>query len=199
MNNKDVSAEKYEKLIEVLETILDKTEWQTTTSKKFKQDLFHWFVDFGKGKTCLELGTHKGQTTKVLSLIFDEVFTINHGDHTAAIEFNSDRDNITFLKHDLYTEKWWENVPRADVIFIDAMHETNAVIADVENSLKIYSPGKKYFIFDDYGLIQPVRVAINRLLFGPIKKLVEIGHEKGYKFTENHLLLEAEGLICMEN
>jgi hypothetical protein len=184
---------------DVLKTIPDKTEWQTTTSHKFKLDVFHFFKEMGKGRSCLELGTHKGQTTKVLSLIFDEVFTINHGDHSAAMEFNADRTNINFLKHDLYSEKWWENVPRADVIFIDALHETKAVLMDVENSLKIYSPDKKYFIFDDYGLIQSVRMAINKLLFGPLSKVCTIGEPKGHKFTENHLLLDSEGLICIEN
>ena len=49
----------------------DKHTNPTTTSNKFKTDVWDFFKDF-KDKVCVEFGTHKGQTTKILSYCFKQ-------------------------------------------------------------------------------------------------------------------------------
>ena len=43
----------------------DKHQNMTTTSFKFKRDVWEFFQNF-QDKIAVEFGTHKGQTTKVL-------------------------------------------------------------------------------------------------------------------------------------
>ena len=42
----------------------DKHDNPSTTSFKFKKDLYEFFKD-SKDKVCVEFGTHKGQTTRI--------------------------------------------------------------------------------------------------------------------------------------
>ena len=47
----------------------DKIQNMTTTSLKFKRDVWEFFQGF-QDKVAVEFGTHKGQTTKILSHFF---------------------------------------------------------------------------------------------------------------------------------
>ena len=51
----------------------DKTQNLSTTSLKFKKDVWNFFQDF-KEKNALELGTHKGQTSRLFSYLFKYLF-----------------------------------------------------------------------------------------------------------------------------
>jgi hypothetical protein len=104
-------------------------------------------------------------------------------------------DNITFIKADLYNESW--QLPKADVVFIDAGHEYHHVISDINNSLKHLD--NPIFIFDDYGLPPgEVRKAIlEKVEDGSLKLNKFIGesaedlvHAGGTKF------IDKEGCIC---
>jgi len=183
---------------ELLKHIPDKTENNTTTSHKFKRELYEFFKEFSN-ETVVELGTHRGQTTRILSHIFKKVYTINQSSDGYAEELNKDRTNIEYIVADLYKDNWWEKIPTADVFFIDAQHTYDAVLYDIEKCLSIQSPAKKYIIFDDYGLLEPVRSAINTaLLSGQLIKVKEIGHPAGTRITPEHYFSASEGLICME-
>ena len=62
---------------ELKKSLVDKTSNKSTTSKKFKLDLIENFSqENSKDYTCLEVGTHWGYTTNVLSHLFKEVITI---------------------------------------------------------------------------------------------------------------------------
>jgi hypothetical protein len=69
------------KMIKTIEDILgdcgeDKFQNFTTTSNKFKTDLLNFFQSIPESKkwNALEYGTHKGQTTRVLSFLFKNVY-----------------------------------------------------------------------------------------------------------------------------
>ena len=55
---------------ELLNNIPDKTEDKNTTSLKFKKDLISYLGDKYKDKVCVEIGTSKGYTTRILSSLF---------------------------------------------------------------------------------------------------------------------------------
>ena len=57
----------------ILKDIPDKRQDKDTTSLKFKEQLINFFGDEWKDKTCLEIGTNKGYTTRVLSFLFKKV------------------------------------------------------------------------------------------------------------------------------
>jgi len=63
-------------IIEVLNEIgEDKTQNLSTTSFKFKSDVWEFFQGFDD-KVAVEFGTHKGQTSRVLSYLFSKVHTV---------------------------------------------------------------------------------------------------------------------------
>ena len=151
----------------ILDEMLHKDTAKYTTSRKFKLDVLKEFSnDKYKDKTIVEIGASQGQSTRMLSHIFKRVIAVEWDDWNLeqAHKNNSDRDNVEFVKMDLYKDDWKDYLPEdVDVVFIDAGHEYYQVKSDVENSLKLF--GKDIvIIFDDYGLPSP---------HGDIKKVVD--------------------------
>lgn len=182
----------------------DKPDNLSTTSFKFKRDLWDFFSDNFQDQNCVEFGTHKGQTTRVLSYLFDKVYTINLPNHFFEAELlNRDRDNILYMPMDLYSDpidKQFKHRP-ISVFFIDAMHSFDAVIHDFTRSLNFKHRIDKpvYFVFDDYGLIRDVYQAVNQLIVtGKIEKVRYIGHGPRHSFggRPERILQDHEGIIC---
>ena len=122
----------------LLENIPDKREWKTTTSHKFKRDLYKIFNDLGlQDSKVVELGTHHGHTTRILSFLFDEVVTYDIIDDGFSKKLNGDRDNISHRYQDIYESPWWEDCVGASVVFIDAVHKYEEAKKDIKNTLKI--------------------------------------------------------------
>ena len=192
-------------ITELLKTIPDKAEQMSTTSHQFKKHIWEFCSqseDF-RDLLVVELGTNNGQSTKILSYLFDNVLTVNNNESIKAKEFNNDRENITFYNFDLYREPWQFNA--GDIFFIDADHSYNAVCMDIENCLKLKSSiEKKIFIFDDYGVNQyehEVKAAVDKYINnGTIEVVSHIGHSPGYSFDGSHkrTLSNFEGIICQE-
>ena len=139
--------------MEYLNNIPDKRVDKNTTSLKFKEDVIEFFKD-KQLSSCLEVGTNRGWTTRVLSFLFDDVHTIEYSTKLVqeAKQHNGDRDNITF--HNIDARLPWNiNKEKFDIIFIDCIHSREAVLSDISQGLK-YSP--KYIVFDDYGLPEEV-------------------------------------------
>lgn len=181
---------------EILKNIPDKFQHKTTTSHKFKRDVFEFFdkPEF-KDKICLEIGSNIGYTTRVLSYLFKEVVGFNLKEIDIAQKFNSDRPNVRYYAQDVYNTKL--PLDYADVFLIDAEHTYHAVIEDTVRSLKFKSNDKKYFIYDDYGAFPEIKQAINDLIeYNKIKIVKKIGHEPNSNFTKP--LFDYEGLICIE-
>jgi len=194
--------ENYEDRYSNVQEILDETEHKDvakyTTSRKFKKDILDTFYSPQfKNSTVLELGTSQGRSAKMLSHIFKQVHTVEWDDWniSQAKEHCKDRDNINFIKHDLYGSEW--NLPEADVIFIDAGHQYKQVLSDIMNSIK-HNPNA-IFIFDDYGLPPgEVKAAIEktvasghlRINFFIGERSEDLVHAGGTKF------IDMEGCIC---
>ncbi len=97
----------------------DKKDNLSTTSFKFKTDLWNFFRDIphSNAMNCVEFGTHKGQTTRLLSFLFKKVYSINLPNHFAeAQQLNKDRDNVQFCPFDLYQKDLDDGVPWNEVM-----------------------------------------------------------------------------------
>jgi hypothetical protein len=183
----------------------DKVDNFATTSKRFKADVWNFFKQkFPESNSlnCCEFGTHKGQTTYILSHLFRHVYTINisESNFTEARKLNRDRDNIFYIPLDLYAERI-EYTPiyeEIDVFFVDAGHDKKHVCSDIERIKKMKPNRPIHIIFDDYGLIDGVRNAVNEYIErGELTKEHYIGYEAGHKFSENRILKHYEGIICV--
>lgn len=181
----------------ILENIPDKFEHRTTTSHRFKKDVFEFFnsPEFSD-RVCVEIGSNMGYTTRVLSFLFKEVIGFNKEIVTDAEEFNHDRKNVRFYGQDVYNTTL--PIDYGDVFFIDAMHTYDAVLQDTLRSLKFKSDHKRYFIYDDYGAYPEIKkVIVDMIDCDLISPLKNIGHGKDDKFTRP--LFDSEGIICIEN
>lgn len=187
-------------LIEVGE---DKHQNLSTTSFKFKTDLWNYFQGF-EDKTAIEFGTHKGQTTRVMSFLFKKVHTINNNDNEPSKALNADRTNIVHHNFNLYSQNKLIIGDVIDVALIDAGHAYGQVIADVERLASMNRADECLVVFDDYGAIAPVRNAVNDLVSQGILSIVEyIGHESGHNFGNavkggpDRVLSAHEGVIAI--
>lgn len=188
----------------------DKVDNLSTTSFKFKTDLWNFFKgddDKSQNKklNCVEFGTHKGQTTRILSHLFSKVYTVNLPKHfDEAMRLNFDRDNIKYVPMDLYQTPVEENFKHEpiSVFFVDAVHSFDAVMSDVTRLMNFNLEEDVYVIFDDYGCHKDVFYAVGQLIrIGTLKKITYIGHEKGFNFggNPNRILFDREGIICKLN
>jgi len=161
-----------------------------TVSQKFRNDVKNFF-SYRKDWTCLEVGSYKGYTTYFLGDVFKKVIGLENLDHH--LQFSrkhNSRDNVEYIKFDIYADEWkFENI---DVSYIDCDHSYEACKKDVENSLKL---GVKYIIFDDYEVWCGVKKCVNEYCEkGILKKEIYIGVDKipaGERLVEGN-----EGVIC---
>ena len=190
---------------QILKDIPDKRQDKDTTSLKFKKDLIEFFGEDWKDKTCLEIGTNRGYTTRILSFLFKKVITCEYDSELVSFakNVNKDRDNIEFLQKDVYQSTWdFENI---DVSFIDCVHEYENVMHDIQKSLQLVKSNKEMIlVFDDYGLPKPphrekdVKDAVDQYVDEhPSFDLVKyIGEDKGSDCRPGKILKAEEGVIC---
>ena len=181
------------------DNIPDKTEFKNTTSLKFKQDVIEFFKDKNLD-TCLEIGTNHGWTTRILSDLFKNVYTVDHSvDNTNnAKNNNPDKTNITFVTADAYNPSTYLSMPKMDVVFIDCVHTYDGVIKDINTSLSLMNEEKGiYFIFDDHGhpISTGVKQAILKAISEGLKVETYIGQPAGYTYDATTTLIDHEGVI----
>ena len=190
---------------ELKKSLVDKTSNKSTTSKKFKLDLIENFSqENSKDYTCLEVGTHWGYTTNVLSHLFKEVITIEgvQANVEKAMEINKDRNNIKYMTEELYLQPWWHfNLPPYQVAFIDAGHQYHQCVSDTYNVIAHCKSDFLYIIYDDYGnphQTNGVSLCVTDYkLSGHLKVLGAIGESKGYEYKPNTQLNNDEGVIAL--
>ena len=195
----------------VIESLLgdvgeDKHQNLTTTSFKFKRDLWDFcreqFPNGFKELSCVEYGTHKGQTTHVLAYLFDKVYTFNLPNHfDAAKELNKYLENIEYIGLDLYNSDIYEKLidDKISLFFIDAVHSYDAVLSDFTRSLNIGNELDTlcFFVFDDFGSYPEVHKAVEDLIWvGKLEMVKYIGHEPRHDFGQGRILSDHEGIIC---
>jgi hypothetical protein len=179
----------------------DKHQNLTTTSFKFKTDLWNFFQGF-QDKVAIEFGTHKGQTTRIMSHLFKKVHTVNNSDNEKSKELNADRTNIVHHNFNLYSPDKLPVVDIIDVALIDAGHTYAEVIYDINRIISMNCSEECYIVFDDYGSIPDVRKAIDHAIsMKYLEEVQEIGHSKGHNFGNgtkggpDRILAGPEGLI----
>lgn len=180
----------------MLEGIPDKRQDKNTTSLKFKQDLIDYFKP-KKLQSCVELGTNEGWTTRILSMIFDRIITIENSHELVlkAQKNNKDRSNIEYLHGDVYSSDWGIE-GATDVAMIDCVHTYEYVKQDIKNCLK---QGVKYLVFDDYGLPErrpAVKAAVDEFIKNNnTSDIIYIGEAAGNEPRIGRPLVDWEGVI----
>jgi hypothetical protein len=182
----------------------DKHHNLSTTSFKFKTDIWEFFQGF-KDKVAVEFGTHKGQTTRLLSYLFKHVYTVNVNDNAEAIRLNEDRNNISFISNfDLYTNGKLNINDSISLFFIDAGHRFEEIISDINRATSMNCEQDCYFIFDDYGSSTNtgIKQAIDLATESNILEIIKfIGHDTGHNFGNavkggpDRILIGREGVI----
>lgn len=192
-------------IIEVLNEIgEDKTQNLSTTSFKFKSDVWEFFQGFDD-KVVVEFGTHKGQTSRVLSYLFSKVYTINYQDNAEAMRLNSDRTNINYISNfNLYTNEVLPIDDMVSMFFVDAGHKYEEIVYDINRITQMNCDTDCYLLFDDYGsTINPgIKEAVTLAVNSNVLEIVKfIGHESGYNFGNaikggpDRILVDYEGVI----
>jgi hypothetical protein len=187
-------------VMHILNEVEDKRNDRHTTSHKFKKELLDFFKDLNL-KTCIEVGTASGNTTRILSYIFNKVVTIelNPKSIKAARDLNSDRNNIEYLQGNAYESNWGLN-ENFDVAFIDCVHQYDFVASDYNKCKQL---GAKYFVFDDYGLNEnepSVKAFVDFMVKEQHLEVIKyIGEPKNTKlwkkFSREDKLIDWEGVI----
>jgi len=190
-NNYDIDGIEYDKILDLTK---HRNIEKSTTTRKFKRDILETFLnDEHSDKTLVEIGCHKGNSTRYLSKIFKKVYAVDKWHLDDAKEHCKDCDNVEFIKADLYRynangtqyhpDDWKDILPKdVDVVFIDAGHEYHQVKEDINNALKMWP--NVTFIFDDYGLPP-----------GEVKKAIDEHVEEGNLKISKWIGDTAEDLI----
>lgn len=179
----------------------DKTDNLCTTSFEFKRNIWNLFQDY-QDKIAVEFGTHKGQTTRLLSFLFKKVYTVNINDNQASKQLNRDRTNIVYVdSFDLYSDNILPIHEPVNMFLVDAGHEYHHVVSDINRVLSMKRSAECYVVFDDFGLEQynqTVKQAIQYAVDSGILEYVGgIGHSAGFNFggTPPRILTDHEGVI----
>lgn len=184
----------------ILNNVLHKDTYVKTTSYKFKQDLINVFGNNFKDKTVLELGCCRGDTTQVLSVLFNKVIAVDISNENIkdAKQKYPNADNIDYITADVYKDFIWPD--HVDVIIIDASHEKHQVYLDIQMAMSKYS--NPILVLDDYGNVSDdIRDAVNKHVSeGTISISRYIGENAGYSVTRLNgditVFCGAEGVIC---
>ena len=181
----------------VLNNVLHKDTYVKTTTFKFKQDLITYLN--GKGKTILELGCCRGDTSRVVSELYDKVIAVDISEENifdAKRKFGN-KNNIEFVTADVYDNFSYPD--HVDAVIIDASHEESKVYEDIKNISIRYN--KPIIILDDFGNGNDIRNAVYKAeQDGYITISRYIGENAGYKVKRlDGSIIEftgAEGVIC---
>ena len=178
-----------------LNRVVHKDKWCKTTSRKFKEDVLRIFRD-RKMDNCIEIGSCRGDTTRVLAECFKKVYSFEQSSDniTYIKERCSDVDNVEISQADVYDSNF--EIPDVSVAFIDAGHSTELVKKDISRFLN--KNPNMVLVFDDYGQKDE---SIKKAIFETgVKISRHIGEYNGFKFNrvngEEVTIIGREGVIC---
>lgn len=184
----------YSEKYEILKTLRHKDTFKNATTKKFKVDLIDFFEN-KKYTSCVELGACQGDTTAILSTLFEIVkaYDYNPDNILQAKEKCKHYNNIEFFLRDLYKDQW--DFIKPDVIFFDHTHEYTKIKEGLQYIKNNYSD--TIVIMDDYGHeMNTVKPVIDELIRNnEIEVLQWIGEEKGFMTSNAKKFVDKEGLI----
>jgi predicted O-methyltransferase YrrM len=162
-----------------------------TDSSGFYKDMQTWctpwidvccllhLIRFIKPKTFLEIGTHRGYTTRIIADRFPDlaITTCDPGDQVAPDSRPSNqtgeylsqsqigervtgRPNVRIIKQSCHDIAWDDQ--KFDMIFVDGNHTLNAVTADSILALKLLAPDGA-IMWHDVNNVQDVNTALAQL------------------------------------
>lgn len=181
----------------------DKHEFHPTTSWLFKRDLAKYFCGRApETLKVLELGVFRGYTTAVLAAMFGHVLAADVESEflESSAAHNKDQHNIAYIVFDSFADDWRRfRANHVDVVFIDADHRYDKVLADASNALQYLSP-VSFLVFDDFGMEADVRRAVMELQqANVISDCEHIGHGKdgvAWELLDFGLVNHTEGVVC---
>ena len=166
-----------------------------TCSDEMREDITLFFEN--KNYNIIELGSHKGYTTKVFSKLFQKVYAIDNNETFLSEnkDFNKENTNIIYINFDLYKDDWKRLPKDINVAFIDAKHDYDSCKSDILNSIQ-YFKNLKYIIFDDYGVWPDVRTIINELLLNNTLYFEKYIGLNDIPSLEGIVTNSSEGILC---
>jgi len=171
-----------------------------TCSEEMRYDIYKFFKDKTNFKIA-EIGSHKGYTTKILANIFSKVYAVDNSVEWTKFnkKYNILSTNIEYVMLDIYKDNW-EILPNdIEISFIDADHSYHGCKSDIINSIKTFK-NLQYIIFDDYGVWQGVKQAVDEMI---INKTLLFETFIGIKdvLGPNNIIVKNvnEGIICSIN
>jgi len=183
----------------LLNSVRHKDTFKNATSRKFKEDLIEFFGD-GKYKdmSVVELGACQGDTTKIFSKLFKNVYAVDRAEDNIKViaEKCKGIDNVTYEVMDVTDDEW--KFPKADVVFVDASHDYPQVAYDIEKAINYFK--NPIIILDDYG--NPNNTNIRRSIDdkireGKVKIHKKIGEYPGFKTKSGWEMNDREGVILV--
>ena len=182
----------------ILNIVNHKDTFKNATSRKFKLDLFDFFKDKKyKKMKVLELGACHGDTTRIFSEIFGEVYAVDRSDDNVNLIKDKCKDvnNVEVSVMDVTNDKW--EFPKVDVVFVDASHDYPQVAIDIQKTIDYFD--NPILVFDDYGNPNnlSIRTSIDeKIKEGKVKINKKIGEDVGYKTKSGWEMIDREGVIC---
>ena len=173
-----------------------KDTFKNATSTKFKSHLIKYFKDDKyKDMTMVELGCCQGDTTKVFSRLFKEVYAYDWSADNIKEVRKKCGDNVYSQVMDVTNDKW--EFPKADVVFVDASHDYPQVAMDIQKCVDYFD--NPILILDDYGNPnnRNIRNSIDdKIREGVVSIDTEIGEHIGFKTKAGWEMIDREGVIC---
>ena len=180
----------------LLNSVNHKDTFKNATSRKFKSDLIKYFKDDKyKDMTMVELGCCQGDTTKVFSRLFKEVYAYDWSADNIKEVRKKCGDNVHSKVMDVTNDKW--EFPKADVVFVDASHDYPQVAMDIQKCVDYFE--NPILILDDYGNPnnRNIRNSIDdKIREGVVSIDTEIGENIGFKTKAGWEMIDREGVIC---
>ena len=179
----------------LLNSVRHKDTFKNATSKKFKSDLIDFFKDKKyKDMTLVELGACQGDTTKIFSHLFKEVYAYDWDSDNVNQIREKCGENVHSEVMDVTIDKW--NFPLAEVVFVDASHDYPQVAIDIQKALDYFD--NPILILDDYG--NPNNTSIrksidDKIKEGKVKIIKKIGENIGYETKSGWKMVDREGVI----
>lgn len=179
----------------LLNSVRHKDTFKNATSRKFKSDLIEFFKDKKyRDMTVVELGCCQGDTTKIFSSLFKEVYAYDWSDDNIKEVREKCGDNVHSKVMDVTNDKW--EFPKADVVFVDASHDYPQVAVDIQKCVDYFD--NPILILDDYGNPnnRNIRNSIDdKIREGVVRIDTEIGEGVGFKTKAGWEMIDREGVI----
>ena len=176
--------------------LVDKKDDHWTHSLKFKQDVAEYFEYGYDDKVCLELGSHRGYTTKLLAQYFLKVIAVdNNKEFRDFAKEHWDADNIEYHFLDIYDDEW--RFDNCDVVYIDCVNDYEHRKKDIDQCIECFH--NPLLVITDYGLFKGVKQIVDEYVeTGKLVIEKNIGMPVGtyYSRTQNKVLLDWEAVIC---